>query len=90
MTGWSDDIKAAPAIVRSFWSYRDEPAMEDGIIFKGKQVLIPETLRNDILEQLHASHQGIEKTRKLARESVFWSQINQDIEKMIQKCTVCQ
>ena len=64
--------------------------MEDGIIFKGKQVLIPETLRNDILEQLHASHQGIEKTRKLARESVFWSQINQDIEKMIQKCTVCQ
>ena len=36
LTGWSDDIKAIPAIVRSFWSYRDELAVEDGIIFKGK------------------------------------------------------
>ena len=41
--GWPDSIKDLPTDVRFFWSFRDELAVEDGIIFKGKQVLIPET-----------------------------------------------
>ena len=66
--GWPDSIKDLPTDVRVFWSFREELAVEDGIIFKGKQVLIPESLRADILAQLHQSHQGIEKTQLLARE----------------------
>ena len=65
--GWPDSIKDLPADVRVFWSFRDELAFEDGIIFKGKQVLIPKSLRADILAQLHQSHQGIEKTQLLAK-----------------------
>ena len=41
--GWPDSTKDLPTDVRVFWSFRDELAVEDGIIFKGKQVLIPET-----------------------------------------------
>ena len=67
--GWPDSIKDLPTDVRVFWSFRDELAVEDGIIFK---VLIPESLRADILAQLHQSHQGIEKTQLLAREGVYW------------------
>ena len=51
--GRPDSIKDLPTDVRVFWSFRDELAVEDGIIFKGKQVLIPESLRADILAQLH-------------------------------------
>ena len=32
--GWSDSIKDLPTDVRVFWSFRDELAVEDGIIFK--------------------------------------------------------
>ena len=88
--GWPDSIKDLPTDVRAFWSFRDELAVEDGIIFKGKQVLIPESLRADILAQLHQSHQGIEKTQLLAREGVYWSNINKDIEHMTRTCTLCQ
>ena len=59
--GLSDSIKDLPTDVWVFWSFCDELAVEDGIIFKGKQVLIPESLRANILAQLHQSHQGIEK-----------------------------
>ena len=82
---WPDSIKDLPTDVRVFWSFRDELAVEDGTIFKGKQVLVPESLRADILAQLHQSHQGIEKTQLLARERVYWPNINKDIEQMTRK-----
>lgn len=88
--GWPETIQELPATLREFWSYRDELAVENGIIFKGRQVLIPEPLRPDILKQLHSGHQGIEKTRRLARESVYWPRINKDIELLCKSCELCQ
>ena len=87
--GWPDSIKDLPTDVRVFWSFRDELAVEDGVIFKGKQVLIPESLRADILAQLHQSHQGIKKTHLFSREGVYWPN-NKDIEHMTRTCTLCQ
>lgn len=89
-TGWPDHIKELPTNLRPYWSYRDELGVSSGVLFKGRQVLVPETQRRIILEQLHASHQGIEKTRRLARESVFWPNINDDIERMTKSCSHCQ
>ena len=88
--GWPDTLKELPTDLRIFWSYRDVLGIEDGVIFKGKQVVIPFPLRKDILSQLHKGHQGIEKTRLLARESVYWPKINEDIEKMVKRCVACQ
>ncbi len=52
-------------------------------------MLIPESMTTDILIQLHAGHQGIEKTRRLARESVYWTKINTDIEQVCKSCSTC-
>ena len=89
-TGWPETRQELPTRVREYWAYRDELAVESGIIFKGRQVLIPEPLQSSILKQLHAGHQGIEKTRRLARESVYWPKIHQDIEEICKRCTFCQ
>ncbi len=90
LTGWPDDIKSLTPSLRPYWSFRDELAVEDSIIFKGRQVLVPEKLQPDILTQLHSSHQGIEKTRKLARESVYWPDINKQIEQFVKTCVHCR
>uniref|UniRef100_A0A8C2EQ68 Gypsy retrotransposon integrase-like protein 1 n=1 Tax=Cyprinus carpio TaxID=7962 RepID=A0A8C2EQ68_CYPCA len=87
--GWPDRIQDLPKDLRSYWPFRDELAIEAGVVFKGRQVLIPESMTSDILTQLHAAHQGIEKTRRLARESVYWTKINTDIEKMCRSCSTC-
>ena len=48
--------------MREFWKYCHEMAVDNGVIFKRKQVLfIPELLRSDILAQLYEGHEGIEK-----------------------------
>ena len=89
-TGWPDTRQELPTRVQEYWAYRDELAVESGIIFKGCQVLIPEPLQSGILKQLHAAHQGIEKMRHLAHESVYWPKIHRDIEEICKCCTVCQ
>ena len=46
-------------------------------------------MRDEILHQFHQAHKGIEKTRRLARESVYWVNINKDLEKMYKSCALC-
>jgi len=90
ITGWPDSIKELPPDIRSYWSYRDELSVSDGIILKGTKIVVPETQQKTIMDQLHYSHQGIEKTRLQARDAVYWKGINNDIENMINKCSICQ
>ena len=88
--GWPGSMSDLPAEVRPYWSFRDEIGISDGVLFKGRQVLMPTSMRGDILNQLHQAHMGIEKTRRLARESVYWPGINKDIEQTTKNCEACQ
>ena len=75
--------------LKPYWSYRDELAVIDGMILKGRHIIIPNSLRQQVLDQLHTNHMGIEKTRLLAHECVYWHSINADIEKYIKQCATC-
>ena len=51
-----------PTDLRSFWSFRDELDIEYGVLFKEKQVMIPERMRGTILSQLHKGERERENT----------------------------
>ena len=57
---------------------------------KNSKVLIPETLKQKYLMQIHQGHQGIEACRSRAREFVFWISINNDLKELVEKCDICQ
>ena len=88
--GWPDSIKDLPLVIWSYWPYRDELSVNDGIIMKGSRIIISETQQKIILDQLHYSHQGVEKTHLEARDAVYWERINADIENMTKNCSICQ
>ena len=88
--GWPDNVKELPSDLRAYWSFRDESAVEAGVIFKGRQILVPPSMQKDILKQLHSGHQVVEKTRRLVRESIYWVKINSDIENTCKSCESCQ
>ena len=69
--------------------YRDKLAVTDSVILKGQHTVIPNSLRQQVLGQLHTNHMGIEKTKLLACESLYWSSINADIEDYIKNCATC-
>ena len=90
MVGWHEGIKKLPADLRAYWSFRHQLAIEAGVVFKGQQILIPQTMQNDILHQLHQGHPGIVKAQQLARDPVYWPKINEQIENQSIKCDACQ
>ena len=75
--------------LKPYWSYRDELAVIDGIILKGRCIIIPKSLRLQVLDQLHTNHMGIGKMKLLAHECVYWYSINLDIKKYIKQCATC-
>ena len=56
---------------------------------KGRCILIPTRLKQQVVDQLHTNHMGIEKNKLLACKSVYWADINADIEKRIKNCATC-
>ena len=50
---------------------------------KGRHIIIPEVLKPQALDQLHINHTGIEKTKLLVCESMYWANINSNIENHI-------
>jgi hypothetical protein len=88
--GWPGKASELPKDLKPFWSIKDYLSLEDGIILKGYQVLVPASLQEDVLDQLHSQcHQGVEKTRLLARKCIFWPNINDHIAEKFGNCSVC-
>ena len=45
IAGWSDSNNKLHADLRPYWSYRDELAVIDGVILKGRCIIMPNSLR---------------------------------------------
>ena len=89
IAGWPHTKDELQPDIRPYWLYRDELAVIDGVLLKGRCIIIPNSLKQQILTQLHINNMGIEKTKLLACESVFWHNINADIEAYIKLCATC-
>ena len=75
--------------VRPYWNIRDELTVDDGIVLWGARMIIPASLRKEVLQQLHASHQGQERTLRRARQIVYWPNISNDIRNIVRSCKAC-
>jgi hypothetical protein len=53
------------------------------------RIVVPPSLRGEMLIQLHETHQGINKSKRRAREIMFWSGMGKHIEDMIKDCPPC-
>lgn len=76
-----------------FKTYRNrskELTAHQNCLLWGNRVVIPATLRSEILTELHKSHPGIVRTKSLARSYVWWPTLDSDIEEMCQHCVDCQ
>ena len=65
-------------------------SVADGLILKGMKIVVPPSLRSDMLAQIHESHMGINKCKQRACEALYWPGMSQDIYDMVSNCTACQ
>jgi len=58
-------------------------------VLRGERIVIPLSLRSGMMNKLHEGHLGIEQCRILARDKIFWPNMNAQIADMIRKCSIC-
>ena len=75
---------------KQFWASKEQLSIDDGLIVHGCRLLIPKTMRPQIIADLHEAHQGIVHTKQRARLTVYWPGIDNDIENVITACQLCQ
>lgn len=89
LEGWPEEKMQIPPQIASYFQFRDEIVVNDGLVFKGNRIIVPENMRKEIKEALHVAHIGIESTLRRARECVFWPSMHPEIKMMIMQCPIC-
>ncbi|XP_044005925.1 uncharacterized protein K02A2.6-like [Aphidius gifuensis] len=88
--GWPEYIQNVNHGVRSYWNYRQDISVDDGLVFVEDKLVVPATLRQEMLKIVHEGHLGEEKCKKNARSVLFWPGMTNEIEVMVSSCSVCQ
>ena len=63
--------------------------MADQLILMEGRVVVPSSMRTEILTCIHKGHMGIKKCKSRARTSVYWPSMYAAIEQKVQSCPVC-
>ncbi|CAL4115974.1 unnamed protein product [Meganyctiphanes norvegica] len=78
-----------PQALRVYLPLQDHLSTVDGVILYNDRVLIPPSLRPNVLSTLHAAHQGTSTMLARAESSVFWPGITKDIQRIREQCNQC-
>ena len=96
--------KSAPTADRSTTALRRQHhrlRLCDGVLYREvqdfhhgplKQLVLPSTLRPDVLVELHdkMGHQGVERTLGLLRQRVYWPRMTAEVRQYVEGCERCQ
>jgi hypothetical protein len=88
-TGWPSDKDNIDIQLRPYWDYRDTLTMMNGIIYKGMKAVIPRNMHKEMLNKIHANHQGAENSIRMAREVLFWPGMRGAIQNTCESCGEC-
>lgn len=88
--GWPKYRNLVEKAVEPYWKIRHELyCTEEGLVFKGSALVIPTSLRPKIVQKIHASHAGMTRTLALAKGTVFWPFMTQELTNFLENCQIC-
>ena len=61
-----------------------------GCILYNNRVLIPQSLRKEVLSQFHEGHPGVCAMKSVARSLIWYPGIDTDITQLVASCSTCQ
>jgi hypothetical protein len=80
--GWPDKSRLK-GLVKHYAPYQAELNITHNLLLYGTRIVIPQSLRSDILDKIHESHQGFIKCRELVRNSVWWPGVSKDVAELV-------
>ncbi|KHJ39809.1 hypothetical protein D918_10165 [Trichuris suis] len=86
--GWPRN--SVPEAFKPFGPHRSELSVHKDCVLRDSRVVIPLSLRTQVLQLLHAGHPGIVRMKSLARSYVWWPGLDRDVGKTVLSCLQCQ
>ena len=71
LEGWPEIRSECSPPILDFWNNRDELSAADALIFRGQTLLIPKSLRQQMIETVHTGHLGTQKSLQRAKDVMF-------------------
>ena len=87
--GWPQTVQELPKEIQAYWTFREEMAIEDGLILKTTRIVIPPSMRESTLQQLHEGHLGFTKCYNHTKQTVFWPNLRKELEDLVLNCQLC-
>ena len=60
------------------------------LILNDSRIVVPKSMRESVIRQVHNSHTGIPRCLQRARSEFFWPQMKEDITNAVLTCEPCQ
>ena len=67
-SGWPETKSQTPSSIQVYWNVRDELSEVDGAILKNERIVVPASMRKEMLQRIHQGLMGIEKSKRRARD----------------------
>ena len=87
--GFPPSKQDLPKDIQEYHQYRDDLYSIDGVILYKDRIVIPQSLRDDILNILHSAHQSVGPMLSRAMQTVFWPGITRAIHDRRNRCNDC-
>lgn len=91
INGWPSGkktISGGPE-VQQFFARRESLYAAQKVLMYGERIVVPKKLQRKVLQQLHKGHPGVERMRSLARNYVYWPNIDEHVTALVRSCSEC-
>ena len=86
---WPAKKKLSPGFT-PYFNIKDELSVEDGYILRSERIVLPATMKKQVLVKAHEGHPGIVRMKRQLRKSYWWPGQDRDIEQFCKHCNGCQ
>ena len=59
--GWQRRINKVDDLIKYYWSFREDITVAEDILVKGHRIIVPKSMREYMLKQVHEGHFGMDK-----------------------------
>ena len=88
--GWPGHKSSISTDVEPYFEARGQLSMVDGIVTHGDRIVVPASLRDEMLDKLHETHQGLSKCMSNATSALWWPGMTSQLRDKVEACMTCR
>lgn len=86
---WPEKAKSYRGRLKEYYNVRERLSTREDLVMYDERIVIPDNMCEEIVQRLHVGHQGIERTMRRAKDSVWWPRLRRDVEHYAKNCREC-